>query len=130
MPPATRRGSKRKCTEMENTKDSTIFLNDCVYLPIIISDYDAERRESTSTIQTETPTSIVEARSNSTLQTEKPKWTTGFSEVADELWNRMNRGMKQKLRDACVEVLKRTDEPVKEVGDRWGAYDDNTRLLD
>ena len=132
MPPSTRSGGKRERSKsMDATKDSTIFLNDCVYLPIIISDYDAERRESSSTAQTKGENSAESPSSDSIPQTEKAKWTTGFSEVADELWNRMNRRMKQKLREACVEVLKRTDEPLmSEVADRWGGYDDNTRLLD
>ena len=61
-------------------------------------------------------------------------WTTGFSDFADEMWAKMTQGMKQKLREACVEVLRKTEEEEAE-GSRaecvssW-QYDDDARFLD
>lgn len=118
-------------------EENTVLLNGCVSLPIIISDYDAiianKRRASTSTSLSEASTGAVEPRTSSETSSEpavKPKWNTGFSEFADELWGRMTGGMKAKLREACVEVLKRTDDSKHEPSDRWGDHDDNARLLD
>jgi hypothetical protein len=114
---------------------SILLLNDYVSLPIIISDYDAavanKRHASTST--TDTSIGATEPRVSSETSSEStsnPKWNTGFSQFADELWDRMTGGMKAKLREACVEVLKRTDDSKHEPSDRWGDHDDNTRLLD
>jgi hypothetical protein len=49
------------------------------------------------------------------------------------MWARMTQGMKQKLREACVEVLRKTEEGQAE-GERaecmsW-QYDDDARFLD
>jgi len=55
-------------------------------------------------------------------------WSTGFSDFADDLWAKMTQGMKQKLREACVEVLKKTDDAEPEHME-W-QYDDDARFLD
>src|ERR1700761_9325197 len=135
MPPRTRSKTKRKRTKSMDKEDSTLLLNDFVSLPIIITDYDAtvanKRHASTSTTDTsigaEEPGASSDASSESAA---KPKWNTGFSEFAEELWHRMAGGMKAKLREACVEVLKRTDDSRPESSNRWGDHDDNARLLD
>jgi hypothetical protein len=56
-------------------------------------------------------------------------WTTGFSDFADEMWAKMTQGMKQKLREACVEVLRKTEGPEEEEQLSW-QYDDDARFLD
>lgn len=58
-------------------------------------------------------------------------WTTGFSDFADEMWAKMTQGMKQKLREACVEVLRKTEEAdgTGEECMSW-QYDDDARFLD
>ncbi|KAK3068700.1 hypothetical protein LTR53_013508 [Teratosphaeriaceae sp. CCFEE 6253] len=68
--------------------------------------------------------------------------TTGFADVADALWSRMTGVMRERLREACVEVLRRTeDEEDGRGGDgekgglafgeeRWGEWDEDARLLD
>lgn len=56
-------------------------------------------------------------------------WNTGFSDFADEMWAKMTQGMKQKLREACVEVLKKTEDPESEKMMSW-QYDDDARFLD
>jgi len=58
-------------------------------------------------------------------------WTTGFSDFADEMWAKMTQGMKQKLREACVEVLRKTEEADRERAEcmSW-QYDDDARFLD
>ena len=113
-------------------EDSTLILNDFVTLPIIISDYDAtlanRRHASTSTI--ETSLGALEPNTISSQSTARPKWTTGFFDFAEDLWSRMSGGMKARLREACVEVLKRTEDSKCEPSDHWGDGGDNTRLLD
>jgi len=58
-------------------------------------------------------------------------WSTGFSDFADELWAKMTQGMKLKLREACVEVLKKTEDagPGETEHMSW-QYDDDARFLD
>lgn len=41
----------------------------------------------------------------------------------------MTQGMKQKLREACVEVLKKTEEDERTEHLSW-QYDDDARFLD
>lgn len=117
-----------------------ILINDCVGLPIIISDFDAltstptTSNASTNASRTDTaqpaPLTI---RQPSTFSTKgstatQQHWSTGFSDFADELWAKMTQGMKQKLRDACVEVLRKTEESEPEQMS-W-QYDDDARFLD
>jgi len=58
-------------------------------------------------------------------------WATGFSDFADEMWAKMTQGMKQKLREACVEVLKKTEDSDGGQTEHlsW-QYDDDARFLD
>lgn len=112
------------------------MINDFVGLPIIVSDYDALTVNSTSnsnlahaeqsapptTRQTSTP-------SITSSTTTQQNWSTGFSDFADELWAKMTQGMKQKLRDACVEVLRKTEEAESTEHMSW-QYDDDARFLD
>jgi hypothetical protein len=56
-------------------------------------------------------------------------WPTGFSDFADEMWAKMTQGMKQKLREACVEVLRKTEEVEEGEHMSW-QYDDDARFLD
>jgi hypothetical protein len=107
------------------------MFNELVSLPIIVSDYDAiaeSRRSSLSGLtgtQNEGEDKSIASRSTASRQ----KWSTGFSDFADEIWHRMSDSMKQKLRDACFEVLKRTDGQGDNQSMRW-EYDDDARLLD
>ena len=122
-----------------------ILINDFVGLPIIISDFDAlpdnnNSNTSSQPSQPLTPTTnsqsstISQAYSNNTVSAMQQNWTTGFSDFADEMWAKMTQGMKQKLREACVEVLRKTEEEEAE-GSRaecvssW-QYDDDARFLD
>ena len=135
MPPRTRSKAKRQRTNSMEAKDSTLLLNDFVSLPIIISDYDAtianKRRQSSSISEkSSTNADTTETSEARPSPAPKAKWNTGFSEFADDLWSRMTGSMKQKLREACVEVLKRTDDSKEAQEDRWGDHDDHARLLD
>lgn len=113
-----------------------ILANDFVILPIIVTDYDAIL---TKTSATTTHSSSPNARSSSanTIQTASStthspilqNFQTGFTDFADDWWSRMNNGMKQKLRAACVEVLKRTDDPIEEEKMGW-VFDEDARFLD
>lgn len=125
-----------------------ILINDFVGLPIIISDFDAltnsNNNASSQPAQSPTPTpnsqsstaaaAISQAHSNNTVSAMQQNWTAGFSDFADEMWAKMTQGMKQKLREACVEVLRKTEEEEAE-GSRaecvssW-QYDDDARFLD
>ena len=140
MSPLTRSGSKRKHAEIiDNTNSNVLLLNEIVSLPIIISDYDAipttsiNRNASVSVSAesgsiTNSSTTASDSESNHAA---REKWSTGFSDFADDLWNRMTSGMKQKLREACVEVLKRTDQEPEWTRRRsWEYDDDDARLLD
>jgi hypothetical protein len=117
------------------------FVIDFVGLPIIISDYDAlttpapRSNSSTDTAQpsssgqsTSSSTAVNQAYSSGTASALQQNWSTGFSDFADDLWAKMTQGMKQKLREACVEVLKKTEEAEPEHMS-W-QYDDDARFLD
>ena len=126
-----------------------ILINDFVGLPIIISDFDAlptNNNSNTSSQPSQRPTPTTNPQSssssttsraystNGTVSAMQQNWTTGFSDFADEMWAKMTQGMKQKLREACVEVLRKTEEEEEE-GSRaecmssW-QYDDDARFLD
>ncbi|TKA68098.1 hypothetical protein B0A55_08573 [Friedmanniomyces simplex] len=107
-------------------------------VPIIVTDYDvdnlAKKPASTSSTNRSSASSdrapaasISSATSGSFAQPQQ--WSTGFSDFADALWNRMTGSMRQKLREACVEVLRRTDDPSEEEKMAW-AYDEDARFLD
>ena len=121
------------------------FVIDFVGLPIIISDYDAltsisiptptpDSNGSTDTAQissgrsTTPSTEVSRTYSNDTVSAMQQNWSTGFSDFADDLWSKMMQGMKQKLREACVEVLKKTEDAEPEHMS-W-QYDDDARFLD
>lgn len=126
-----------------------ILVNDFVGLPIIISDFDAlpnsNNNASSQPAQSPTPTpnsqsstaaaAISQAHPDNTVSAMQQNRTTGFSDFADEMWAKMTRGMKQKLREACVEVLRKTEEEEAAEGSRaecvssW-QYDDDARFLD
>ncbi|GAB7328115.1 hypothetical protein MBLNU13_g00151t1 [Cladosporium sp. NU13] len=124
-----------------------ILINDFVGLPIIISDFDAlsnnnknnnassQSPQSPSSTDHQSSSSSTVSHAYSTTGTASPmqqNWTTGFSDFADEMWAKMTQGMKQKLREACVEVLRKTEEadgPQAECMSSW-QYDDDARFLD
>lgn len=126
----------------------TLLIHDFVGLPIFVSDFDALTSSSSSSnanpnngpaasstqspIHESSTSSIVStAYSNSTTSALQQNWTTGFSDFADELWAKMTQSMKSKLREACVEVLRKTEEggdgDLEHMG--W-QYDDDARFLD
>lgn len=58
-------------------------------------------------------------------------WITGFSDFADEMFAKMTQSMKQKLREACVEVLRKTEEADGSQAECMSLqYDDDARFLD
>ena len=101
-------------------------------LPIIISDWDAAQAQATSTVSADTKHIPSSSGSITTTATSSPierNWNTGFSDFADDLWRSMTASMKQKLRDACVEVLRKTEDTEKDGRMSW-EYDDDARFLD
>lgn len=118
------------------------FSNDFVGLPIIISDFDALANTPPSNngsnrtgpppsnqSQPRTPSESNDSASRNNAAATQMSWNTGFSDFADELWAKMTQGMKQKLREACVEVLKKTEDAEPENMMSW-QYDDDARFLD
>ena len=117
---------------MACSESNVLILNDHVSLPIIISDWDAikanKRAASGATIDL-----LPRKNSGSTVHitsstSSRPHWTTGFEQVVDDFWNRMTDGLKQKLREACVEVLRRTENTSDD--GILSTFDDDARLLD
>ncbi|KAK4545638.1 hypothetical protein LTR36_002591 [Oleoguttula mirabilis] len=131
-----------------------VLAHEFVHLPIIISDYDAILLEPSSP---SSPSSPLSSTAHSTTGRTSPtpnvnintttsstpsssatcspihqNSSSGFTEFADDLWSRMTYGMKQKLRAACVEVLRRTDDnDAREEEEKGGwAYDEDARFLD
>lgn len=102
------------------------LLKDFVGLPIIVSDYDdlTNNKNSPGTSQHDRHSST----SSTSTTTSEQNWSTGFSDFADDLWAKMTTGMKKKLREACVEVLRKTEE-VEPERTSW-QYDDDARFLD
>jgi len=122
--------------------------NDFLNLPVIVSDYDAicAPQPSPSSPPSTFPSSLPLKSSNSSITStstttaptsptgaQNYAWTTGFGDFADELWHRMTARMRQKLREACVEVLKRVDDDSEKSLEaeeaRW-VYDEDARFLD
>lgn len=117
---------------MTRSNSNTWILNDHVSLPIIISDWDSNKEEelqhtSPEPSRTDRESSISSIQSNNSTASAF-KWSTGFGRYFDNLYNRMTDSMKRKLRDACVEVLRRTDGTNED--QRWPLYDEDARFLD
>ncbi|KAK1045927.1 hypothetical protein LTR74_018045 [Friedmanniomyces endolithicus] len=114
-------------------------------VPIIVTDYDANSSAKAPASPSpatcsdrsgehgrqrddrETAASISSATSSTFDQAQQ--WSNSFSDFADALWNHVTGSMRQKLREACVEVLRRTDDPSEEEKLAW-AYDEDARFLD
>lgn len=106
-----------------------ILSKDFVSLPIIITDWDA-LTEAKSHIKTPTEeiarshTISQMAKASSKQQVDKP----ALKESAEQIWNRISDSTKSKIRDAALEVLRRTDECQNEK--TTFQYDDDARFLD
>lgn len=99
--------------------------HDCVGLPVIVIDCSAQvptRRYQHPQTWPESPDKASSILSETT--TSSPG--TLFADFANDLWSRMATATKVKLRDACLEVLRRTDDRE---GLRWQC-DDDARFLD
>ena len=105
-----------------------IILNDFVTLPIIISDYDAAAEDEQQSSRPSTSNSSTTSPSSDASGT--PQWATGFNVFTDKLWEKMTLEVKEKLRQACVEVLKRTDAAEDSRTKVSWQYDDDARFLD
>ncbi|KAI6839559.1 hypothetical protein KC332_g677 [Hortaea werneckii] len=129
-----------------SAKEKTLA-NDFVNLPIIVSDYDA-LVDSKPHSKPKPSRPMIDVRSNLTSSPPSPSrapnpsssdkgsslasqqnWSTGFNDFVDSLWSHMTNGMKSKLREACVEVLRRTEDPSEEEK-LWGVWDEDARMLD
>lgn len=129
-------------TSTEPVMDALALENSYFTPPIIITDYDrdvATRKASRASDEQiagpadasrpdDRDTAKTSGKSSTDMSFEQAT-TTGFADVADELWSKMTFTMKSKLREACVEVLKRTDAPSEEEK-LWAVWDEDARLLD
>jgi cell pole-organizing protein PopZ len=99
---------------------------DFLGLPIIIIDYEAL---CTAKQSTRTPTEMAtRSRAASAALNEKSA-QMGFADAIDELWDQMSSAMRNKVREACYEVLRRTDGSKDVVG-RDFDNDNDARFLD
>ena len=129
----------------ENECNNIIIFNELLSLPIIISDWDViaenKRRASVSKATKSSEHTSAGADSNSSINDSdrhcssdsvvpKHKWSTGFSDYVDDVWSRMTTGAKLKLREACFEVLRRTDGSNETEKMEWQFLDDDARMLD
>lgn len=106
-----------------------LILNEFTTLPIVISDYDADRTPKPALAARKTESgSWPIAFSSSSATSPDFAWSTGFSTFADEMWNSMTTSMKHQLREACYQVLKRTDN--RKVDYAQSEYYDDARFLD
>ena len=131
--------------------DKTIIDYDFAHVPIIVTDWDADRstnkpRATSAPALTLTPASPTSETNRSVASSlssaatgQAQQLTTGFADVAGALWSRMTGSMRQKLREACVEVLRRTDDEAegrerRDVDWRFGGegreWDEDARFLD
>lgn len=114
---------------------------ECVYhlgahlcLPIIVSNWDepaARKRRPSDTPSSEKhekPSDDSRSCSISGSSTTTTKWITGFSDYVDGVWRSMTGEMRRKVRDACVEVLRRTDD--EELENVFRNCDEDARFLD
>ncbi|CAK3997589.1 Hypothetical predicted protein [Lecanosticta acicola] len=115
---------------------NSLLPNDFTSLPIIISDYDAIA-ETRKHIQL--PTAGIERSHNaaspttsSSSNTDRDKDAdkqTGFSESVEEIWARISDATKRKIREAAIEVLRRTEQ--SRIDEKMAfQYDDDARFLD
>lgn len=104
--------------------------HDFISLPIVISDYDAicesKKRVHVPTAEIERSRSNASnARRDDSKELEK---SAGFTESVEDIWNRISDATKQKIREACMEVLRRTEQSQSD--DQAFQYDDDARFLD
>jgi hypothetical protein len=97
-----------------------IIPKDFLGLPIIIIDCEALCTTSQTIRATTTPAGKVALHED--------RAQMGIAEAIDELWDQMSSAMRNKVREACYEMLRRTDGS-KEVG-RDFDYDNDARFLD
>ncbi|KAK4507855.1 hypothetical protein PRZ48_001590 [Zasmidium cellare] len=105
-----------------------ILSKDFVSLPIIITDWDAIAAAKSHIIapKEEIARSLTVSRMATASQQEPAR--PAFKESAEEIWNRISDTTKSKLREAALEVLRRTDECQNEK--MTFQYDDDARFLD
>lgn len=101
---------------------------DFTSLPIIITDWDAMTKAKS---QIRSPTAEIErlhTASRMTTSNKQEPGKPGFNDSVEEIWNRISDTTKSELREAALEVLRRTDECQNEK--LTFQYDDDARLLD
>ncbi|KJY01561.1 hypothetical protein TI39_contig287g00029 [Zymoseptoria brevis] len=104
------------------------LLQQFIGLPIILVDYEAlcltkqaSRTPTEAMTRSHTPSAAAVALNGKTVQ-------IGLADSIDDLWDQMTSAMRAKVREACYEVLRRTDGP-KEIGHDFD-YDNDARFLD
>ena len=99
-----------------------ILSKDFVSLPIIVTDWDA-MNDAKSHVQS--PVREIE-RSRTTSKIAHEPEKPALNESFEEIWGRISSTTKAKIREAAMEVLRRTDTSEK----LSFQYDDDARFLD
>lgn len=101
---------------------------DFISLPIIITDWDAltaaKSHIRAPTAEIERSHTISRMATSSKEEPGKP----AFNESVEEIWNRISDTTKSKIREAALEVLRRTDECQSTKMSFH--YDDDAHFLD
>lgn len=98
--------------------------HDFASLAIIVTDWDSLYTKEIGSPSTTSP----KMRSSPTIPSMEQSSETGISDIVDEIWNLMSSTLRSKLREACIGVLRRTDNVDANEGCYW--LDDDARLLD
>ncbi|KXT09469.1 hypothetical protein AC579_8669 [Pseudocercospora musae] len=90
----------------------------------------AESDERTLSTHVERACKATEQPAASEARTDK-MFIDEITDAAEDIWGRLSSAMKTKVREACQEVLRRTDDhPSRQQGDFSFDYDDDARFLD
>lgn len=106
--------------------------HDFISLPIVICDYDAicESKKIVRVPTAEIERSRSNASNGSRDDSKEPEKLAGFTESVEDIWNRISDATKQKIREACMEVLRRTEQSRSDDQMTSFQYDDDARFLD
>lgn len=101
-----------------------IDLTSC--FPVVIaSDWDASNLSHGSLYHRENANATTRLYSTPRANLQ---WDTGFDVFVDQIWERLSASVKNTIRGACLEVLKRTNDDGKKTERTWD--DNDAHMLD
>lgn len=104
-----------------------------VSLPIVVTDYDKLQQSESggNTPSKEIQSTSARPASASEAQEDDKVFIDEITDAAEDVWKRLSTAMKTKVREACIEVLRRTDDTnSSEKPHDDFEYDDDARFLD